>query len=352
MNPDSFSYTFNDNTFDSDICTDLLLERLAQTPLLDLPLQSRLQPMRSFQRINANVYLKHDDELAFGLGGSKVRKFASLLPFLLKERFDEVWVVGGAYSNAVAGLSLLLRQAALPYRLVLRGAADQYQPVGNHLLIRLSTPLDQCDWVARSVWPHVLKNIHQQAEAERQRGRRIYIIEEGATVEPAAPGCATLFADLLRNEEQLGCPFDHILLDAGTGMTAAVLLLIDAWVGSGRQFHVLLTAGDAESFHAVLERFRLALGQWLGETLPLPVRFELHAPAKPFGRVSASDLARSRYWAATEGIIADPVYTAPLLDWAADVVTSWRLSGTIGVLHGGGGTGLFGFGTGLVGQWK
>ena len=46
------------------------------------PLQTRVHPLHSFKRLNSNVFVKRDDETGFGIGGSKFRKYASLIPFL------------------------------------------------------------------------------------------------------------------------------------------------------------------------------------------------------------------------------------------------------------------------------
>ncbi len=326
-----------------------LRDRLAQTPLLDLPLNARLHPLQTIHRLNASVLVQREDELPLAAGGSKVRKFASLLPFLARHRFDEVWLLGGAQSNAVAGLALLLRQQGQPYRLILRGAPDQYRPAGNHLLIRLSTPPQAIDWVARSDWPRALDLAREWAEGRRAQGYTVYLIEEGASVEPALPGCLTLWTDLARHEAALNRPIDHLLLDAGTGMTAAALLWADAWVGSRRQHHVLLTAGSPETFARVLARFGRAFVQWLGAAPDEPpTRYRLYPPQRPFGRVGPDELAATRHWFRAEGLPADPVYSAPLLDWAARLVPEAALSGTVVVVHGGGTTGLFGWTEGLT----
>jgi 1-aminocyclopropane-1-carboxylate deaminase/D-cysteine desulfhydrase-like pyridoxal-dependent ACC family enzyme len=329
--------------------TEHLRDRLARTHLLDLPLHSRLHPLQTIHRLNASVFVKREDELPLAAGGSKVRKFASLLPFLTRHHFDEVWVVGGAQSNAVAGLVPLLRQQGQPYRLILRGAPDQYRPTGNHLLIRLCTPPEAIDWIARSDWPRALELTRTRAEALRAQGRSCYIVEEGASVEPALAGCLTLWADLHRHEVALGRPINHVLIDAGTGMTAAALLWADAYVSSNRQHHILLTAGTEESFAAVLARFGRAFVQWLGASPDEPpARYRLYPPLRPFGRVGPAELAASRHWFRAEGLPADPVYSAPLLDWTARVVAEQALSGTVVVIHGGGTAGLFGWADGLA----
>ncbi len=54
-------------------------------PLADYQLQSRTHLLKNFK----NIYIKRDDELSFGISGSKIRKYASLIPNLLRHSIDE-----------------------------------------------------------------------------------------------------------------------------------------------------------------------------------------------------------------------------------------------------------------------
>ena len=55
-----------------------------------------------------DTWIKREDESSFGISGSKKRKYASLIPFLKKNKFDCVGVIGGSNSNNVIGLVQLL----------------------------------------------------------------------------------------------------------------------------------------------------------------------------------------------------------------------------------------------------
>src|ERR1019366_7605954 len=66
-----------------------------------------------------HLYIKRDDELNSGITGSKYRKFASLIPFLVQNRFDEVALIGSAQSNNVTGALQLLNENQIKPRLFL-----------------------------------------------------------------------------------------------------------------------------------------------------------------------------------------------------------------------------------------
>jgi len=84
----------------------------------DFELHSRVHP------VNENIgdghfYIKRDDELSSGITGSKYRKFAGLIPFLIKNDFDEVVLIGGAQSNNVVGALQLLNENQIRSKLFL-----------------------------------------------------------------------------------------------------------------------------------------------------------------------------------------------------------------------------------------
>jgi 1-aminocyclopropane-1-carboxylate deaminase/D-cysteine desulfhydrase-like pyridoxal-dependent ACC family enzyme len=60
-----------------------LTQALERIPMAALPRQSRIHSLRSFSR--GRCYIKRDDELGFGISGTKVRKYLSLLPAILRE---------------------------------------------------------------------------------------------------------------------------------------------------------------------------------------------------------------------------------------------------------------------------
>ena len=115
---------------------------------------SRIHRLKFISKPNAFVWVKREDELGFGVSGSKLRKYQSLIPYIKQQSAKQVVLIGGAYSNHIVSLTqLLIEEGIVPY-LFLRG--DQppiYQ--GNFLLTSLLVPAEQIHWIKRADWQHV-----------------------------------------------------------------------------------------------------------------------------------------------------------------------------------------------------
>ncbi len=273
-------------------------------------LQSRVHSLRTFP---SDCYVKREDELGFGITGPKLRKYSSLIPFFLQEKMNEVVVVGSAYSNHVMGISQLLIENGIRPILYLLGNKD-YPVEGNLLFTKLLT--DSIRWVSREEWPHVL----EIAKAEQEG----FVLPEGGFLPQALPGAMTLATDIARNEEELGFSFDHIFIDAGTGLSAIGLLL----GGVNALVHVLLLADGEKQFLDKLHTFSENPSQ----------RFVLHRPknARSFGSVNRAVFDEIQFLAKNEGFFTDPIYSAKLFLETRLLLSQNMIQGTKLIIHSGG----------------
>lgn len=270
-------------------------------------LHSRVHPLRTFP----GCYVKRDDELGFGITGSKLRKYSTLVPYFISEQFDEVVVIGSAYSNHVMGITQLLIENGIKPILYLLGNAD-YPARGNLLFTKLLT--DSIRWVSREEWPHV-----EEIARNEQKG---FILPEGGFIAQSLPGAMTLAQDIARNEKELGFSFDHVFIDAGTGLSAIGLIL----GGVRALVHVLLLADDEKTFLLKLHRFSKDPHQ----------HFVLHRPetARSFGSVNRTVLDEIQFLARHEGILTDPIYSAKLFFETRRVLKD--IEGKALIIHSGG----------------
>lgn len=256
-----------------------------------------------------SLFIKREDELSSGISGSKLRKYASLIPHLKKEGVRHVAIIGGPNSNNVVGLLQILKEAGIHFQLFLREAAD-HRKQGNALFLDMLAPRESITVISRENW-----NTVKQAAATFLSNLNVpsYLITEGAICAESLPGCLTLAEDLLRNETS-GPFFSHLYIDSGTGMSSIGLILGLATLDpkyEKRRIHISLIAGAEDEFVANLERFKQTLLDKLEiETLSLPTFDFLHPPiAKKFGSVSASLFQACRNIAKTEGLLIDPTYS-------------------------------------------
>ncbi|MGZ5302842.1 MAG: hypothetical protein ACXWDO_01885, partial [Bacteroidia bacterium] len=208
---------------------------------------SRIHKLKGFGQ--NNVFVKRDDELSSGITGSKYRKYASLLPFLLQGEFNEVLLIGSAQSNNVVSLLQLLNENSIKPKLMLL-ESNEADKKGNLLWLHLLHDMNDVLWVKREDW----KNVKQLAETYaiesfQNRQKMVFVVEEGASVPQALPGAMTLAGDILQYESNNHTKFDHVFIDSGSG-TAAIGLLYGLALAdvTDKNIYITLIAGTEEEF--------------------------------------------------------------------------------------------------------
>ncbi len=300
-----------------------LLSLVEKIPQEDYPASSRVHRLKTL-----DAYVKRDDELGFGISGSKIRKYRSLIPELRK--FSEVFVIGGPNSNHVAGIVQLLIENGISYRLFLR---EGYGSGINGKVIKLMTPDSQVSVVSRDDWSKV------ESIAQKQAGPETFVLQEGGSVPASLPGALTLPLDIVKNESE----FDHIFIDAGTGLMSIALILGMAFMSKPGIVHVLLLAGSEEGFIEKLNGFHKDFEKMFDVQCPFPENFCLRFPtnAKSFGATNRALFKEIQIVAETEGFLVDPIYSGKLFYEARRLIPG--LSGSKLIIHSGGAAPLFGF---------
>ncbi len=120
---------------------------IQHTELANYNHRSRVHRLNGFP---GQCFVKREDELSFGITGSKIRKYLSLIPSL--KRFEEVVLIGGASSNNIVGLSQLLIEEGIQPVLFLCGHKPE-QASGNLLISQLLVDPEHIHWYGRDSWP-------------------------------------------------------------------------------------------------------------------------------------------------------------------------------------------------------
>lgn len=317
---------------------------LSRIPQMDYPCRSRIHRLSSFQFADCACYVKRDDELGFGISGSKIRKYRSLIPELLKRKINHTVIIGSAYSNNVLGISQLLIENGIVPRLLLRGENDR-SLTGNALFTSLFVPKESIHWISRQEWPQVEAIAEDHARQLCEQGERVFVLPEGASVEAALPGALTLPLDILRNEEENHLEFDHLFVEAGTGMMASILILAFAALKKKCKIHVVLLGEGEAAFWSRLTNWHENLERFLAQKVKLGDTYDLHRPrhAASFGSVNARIFEEIKAIAMAEGFLTDPVYSAKLFLEARNIIAERQLKGNILIMHSGGALALAGF---------
>ncbi|MDF2868168.1 MAG: yedO [Gammaproteobacteria bacterium] len=330
------------------------IKKLTQViqPLVDYPYHTRVHKLKTFNTSTLDCYVKRDDELSFGVSGSKLRKYLSLIPYLLNNKIDTTILMGSSHSNNILSLSQLLIENAIEPHLFLLGDKS-HSLKGNLLLTRLFVPEKNIHWISRQEWPSV--EAIAQDYGRRLSEKHTYLIAEGASVLPALPGALTLALDILQNEQLIAKQFDHIFIDAGTGLIAIATILAFSWLRRDVLAHVLLLAEEEASFLQRLESFKLGFEKLIGEKLAMDfligrIRFYRPTKAKAFGSTNPTIFKTISRIAQQEGFLTDPIYSAKLFIEVPIIIEKQKLSGKALIIHSGGGLSLMGFQQQLIKQ--
>lgn len=324
----------------SQVRLNVLHDCLALISQEDYPFHSRVHPLHSFSLPHTACFVKRDDELGFGISGSKIRKYRSLISHLLQSRQQEVVVIGSAYSNHVLSFTQLLIENGLKPTLFLRG--DEQRPSqGNALLLSLFVQPSSIHWFSKEQWKHV----ESQAYTYAQQKHAAFVLPEGGFTAAALPGALSLVLDMLRNEQEKQLTFDHVMLEAGTGFMASALILGLSWLKHPTTVHVVLLAEDQPAFLARLTRCYEMFKQLINRNVEFPQNFKLYLPqlTGTFGQVQPALFQTIAQLAQEEGFLTDPIYTAKLFTESRHILKQEGIQGKVLIHHSGGALTLIGF---------
>ncbi len=318
-----------------------LQDCLSAIPQVSYPMHSRVHSLQSFLFPFTSCYVKRDDELGFGISGSKIRKYRTLIPYFIQKGIQEVILIGSAYSNHILSLQQLLVENGLRSTLFLRGDSTSSLQ-GNSLLTSLFIPPSSIHWLSKKEWHSVESQAYFYA---KQQPHTTFVLPEGGVSVEALPGALTLPLDVQDNEKEKGVHFDHILIEAGTGFTASALILGLNWLERPTTVHVVLLAEDSVAFLSQLKRCHAMFLELMQDSCPFPQNFALHMPQLTgnFGKTKRFLFEAIAQLARDEGFLTDPIYTAKLFIESRCLLTQGKMQGNVLIHHSGGALTLMGF---------
>ncbi len=302
------------------------------------PTHSRVHFLNNFPSFTGRKwFVKRDDELSFGISGSKYRKYASLIPYLLQNKIKHVLLIGSSHSNHLVGILQLLNEEKIKSTLYLSQTHSQILQ-GNRAFIKLLIGKNHVHTLSKQQWQQ--KDILIPLQLDNSS---LYI-HEGADMLPALAGALSLPQDIAKNQADSKVHFDHIFIDAGTGLSAIGLLLGMPFFNLQAHIHIILMAGTSEVFHKKLLGYKAYLEGFLQTSIHLPT-FSLYNASigKAFGSTPEAIFQEIQTLATEEGILTDPIYSAKLFYTAKEIANQSLLKGNLLCIHSGGGLTLSGF---------
>jgi 1-aminocyclopropane-1-carboxylate deaminase len=165
---------------------------------------------------NRNIFVKRDDLIHSVISGNKFRKLKYILLEFYKENKKNIIAFGGAYSNLLHALSLIVRELQIPATFYIRG--DGFDD-GNPTLNFIRNNDVEMVFLSRSDF----KKIRDTDFLKRLKNERpdSYIIPEGASNLLATYGSAEIYDEIVSDLNRVP---DYIIMDMGTGGTFAGVL--------------------------------------------------------------------------------------------------------------------------------
>lgn len=319
-----------------------LKEQLNLVPSFSYPSHSRAHLLNSFQTHNGHTcFVKREDELGFGISGIKLRKYRVLIPYLLQQGFKEAVVIGGAFSNHVLSMTQLLIESGIQPTLFLK-EPQPVQKTGNFLLTQALLPSSSIKWVSKQDWP----SVYQKTLNYSQTRPKSIVIPEAAMLFPSFLGALSLPLDILQNEHELGLEFQDVFLEAGSGYSAAALLLVFSLLKKQTMCHLVILAGTQQSFIEELHKLHKEFEIWLGKEVSFPTRFRcLECSIAPsFGSTNQKLFEFIVQTARAEGFFLDPIYSGKLFYEAKkNLSQNTDINANTLLIHSGGALTLSGF---------
>mmetsp|Transcript_29710 Transcript_29710/g.41822 ORF Transcript_29710/g.41822 Transcript_29710/m.41822 type:complete len:350 (-) Transcript_29710:11-1060(-) len=313
---------------------------------LNFPFHSRVHKLQTWSNENTRVFLKREDELR-GIG-TKIRKYASIIPHVMENKYDEILAVGGLFSNNIVLAAQLFKEHRIPAHYLIRKIASTSN--GNQALFKALVSDKECTFISPTHWKDI-DLISNDIRTKQKANKKVYLLPEGATTEEAIEGLSTLAYDIIENEKQLQLEFDHIFVDSGTGITASTLISTLQHLDKKATVHVVLLAPSEKEFESRLNKTKDYMEQHIfKQPVPLKMnRVNLHKPtvSPSFGSVNTQLFESIIRFARAEGVLTDPVYNMKTFVTAQEIMKEKGIKGNVLLIHSGGTTSIVSYPTQL-----
>ena len=307
---------------------------------------TRIERLEEFSTIvKEHVYIKRDDQTGTEFSGNKIRKLEYSINEAINNECDTLITCGGIQSNharatAAAGIKLGLKSV-----LVLR-SDEKPELEGNYLIDKIMGAdvriISSEDYRERR--QEIMENILKELEA---KGRKGYIIPEGASNGVGTFGYLACFKEILEQEKEHGIVFDTIVTAVGSGGTFAGLYLGNKLTNSGKKIVGINVCDTAEYFKERVSEILKEVKTYIPDT-----EFEISKDdmciidgyvGDGYAVSRTEELDFICDFAEAEGIILDPVYTGKAMRGLYTEIKkgTFKDSKNILFIHTGGLFGLF-----------
>jgi len=316
----------------------------SSVPLALLPTRIERLPRLSTYS-GSNLFIKRDDLTGCLTSGNKIRKLEFVLADALEKKSDTLITCGGIQSNHARATTAVAGRYGLESVLFLRGEANALAE-GNLWLNQLLGA--KIRYIDEKAYALVDQLMEEEAGKLRSRGKRPYVIPEGASNWLGAMGYVRAAEEMRNQFDAAALSVDRIVFACGSGGTYAGLLVGKKLFGLESRLTAINVCQSAEHFVRKIcdissetsARLGLGLSFETGEVEVLDgyVR-EGYAESDPEIAQLITKIARM------EGIVLDTVYTGKAMYGLLDLISRSVISNKENILflHTGGIFSLFAY---------
>jgi L-cysteate sulfo-lyase len=288
-----------------------------------------------------DVWVKREDLAPIGLGGNKLRNLEFHLGRALAEDADVLVTSGRRWSNHCRLTAAAGAVAGMGVELVLTGPRPARPGPSQAMAELLGARIHFTDGPEREAREALTERVVGDL---RESGRRPYLIPVGGSALPGAAGQLLAGLELAAQLDAQGLAPELLVMASATGGTQAGLLVGLELAGRAVPVLGFTVARTAAELRPVVESLSRELRSHSGLSASTPA-VQLDDAAlvgAGYGWRSREAEEAAALLARTEGILADPIYTAKAMAGLVGLAGTGRLAGRSVVFwHGGGTTGCF-----------
>ena len=322
---------------------------LARFPRLHLAhLPTPLEPMpRLSKELGCEIWIKRDDCTGMSTGGNKTRKLEFLMAEAVEMGADMVMTQGATQTNHGRQTAAFAAKLGMGCHILLEDRTgynnDNYNGNGNVLL-------DHLHGATTEKFPggtDMPAEMEKAAEAERAKGKKVYVIPGGGSNPTGALGYVTCAFELVGQANDRGLVIDRVVHATGSSGTQAGLVTGMKAINSGIPVLGIGTRAQQPKQEQMVYDLACKTAEKLGcpgVVAREDVMANTDYVGEGYGLPTESGLEAIRMFAELEGILLDPVYSGKGAAGLIDLARKGEFEGQrIVFLHTGGSVGLFGY---------
>ncbi|MGM9774291.1 MAG: D-cysteine desulfhydrase family protein [Candidatus Egerieousia sp.] len=301
---------------------------------------------RLSKELDANIYIKRDDQTGSEWSGNKIRKLEFLAADAQAKGCNLLITCGGIQSNHARATVTVATYLGMKSAVLLR-VSENPPARGNYFLdkllgadVRFCTRAEYSD--------HRMEIMQEMADSYTKQGYKPYIIPEGASTGIGNFGYMNCLEEIVAQEKEMGVKFDTIVVATGSGGTYAGLWLQNALKKYGKRIIGMAVCDDNDYFKNVVKNIA-------GDTLKLigadpskvdfdTIEFNDKYVGIGYALSRPEELEFIKKVARTEAVVLDPVYTGKAMYGVWNELQpggNLKHDGNILFIHTGGLYGLF-----------